>query len=81
MNTTGRLCKIDSLGRIVIPKQFRKRLGLHDGAVLQLSSDDNRITIIKHQEDCIFCHKETDLIEFEGKFVCKSCLEALSRKE
>ncbi len=81
MNTTGRLCKIDSLGRIVIPKQVRKQLGLHDGSVLELSSDDSKIVIVKHKKDCIFCHKEVELTEFEGKFLCKNCLKKLRDQE
>lgn len=80
MKTTGRLCKIDSLGRIVIPKQFRKHLGLHDGSVLELSSDDNCIIIKKHQESCVFCQSTSDLTEFEGRFICRTCLNKLKEK-
>lgn len=38
---------IDSMGRIVIPSEFRKQLRINDGDLLNLDTDKNRIVITK----------------------------------
>ena len=30
---------------------------------------------------CIFCKAEADLVEIEGKFICKSCVEKIKTAE
>ncbi len=37
--------KMDDLGRIVIPKEFRQQLGIEEGESLEISIQDNRIVI------------------------------------
>ena len=74
----GFIREIDSVGRIVIPMQLRKELGLTEkGSMVEMFSDGKQIVLKKAVSDCIFCKAETELIEFEGKFVCASCLEKL----
>ena len=75
---TGFIREIDSVGRIVIPMQLRKELGLLEpGSKLELFSDGKQIIAKKAIDNCIFCASEEDLIELEGKFVCRACLEKL----
>jgi AbrB family looped-hinge helix DNA binding protein len=38
---------IDNLGRIVIPKEFRKELGIDSGSNLNIELVDNKIVITK----------------------------------
>lgn len=77
----GFIREIDSVGRIVIPMQIRKELGLvAQGSAVELFSDGTQIIVKKATNDCIFCKAETELHEFEGKFVCSSCLEKLKTK-
>lgn len=79
---TGFVREIDSVGRIVIPKQLRKELGmLEEGCKVEMFSDGKQIILKKSENDCIFCKSETDLIEFEGKFVCKSCADKIKATE
>ena len=43
--TTGIVRKIDDLGRIVIPAEMRRILGIQEGDELEIALDDNRIEI------------------------------------
>lgn len=43
--------RIDDLGRIVIPKEIRKILTIHEGEALDLSIDGRTIVIKKHYDD------------------------------
>ena len=78
---SGFIREIDDMGRIVIPKQFRKELGLLDPhSKLEIFSDGKQVICKKAVADCIFCKAENELEEFEGKYVCRSCLEKLKAK-
>lgn len=49
MKQTGFIRKIDSMGRVVIPKDLRKELNIRDDDNLILSYDNNCISINKYQ--------------------------------
>ena len=75
---TGFIREIDSVGRLVIPMQLRKALGITEhGSAVEMFSDGKQIILKKAGNRCIFCEAEAELVEFEGKFVCASCLEKL----
>lgn len=40
---TGIIRRIDDLGRIVIPKEIRKKFNIHEGDPLEISLDENKI--------------------------------------
>ena len=74
----GFIREIDSVGRVVIPMQIRKELGLVElGSRVELFSDGKQIIVKKAVNDCVFCKSEIELHEFEGKCICASCLEKL----
>ena len=75
---TGFIREFDSVGRIVVPMQLRKELGLTaTGSKVEMFSDGKQIICRKAVADCAFCKSEEDLVEFEGKFICKACIEKL----
>ena len=75
---TGFVREIDSVGRVVIPMQLRKELNIVEkGSKVELFSDGKQIILKKAIEDCIFCKSEDELTEFDGKFICKTCLEKI----
>ncbi len=74
----GFIREVDKVGRIVIPKQLRKELGIASpGSQVEIFSDGKQIICRKAICDCVFCKSSTDLIEFEGQYLCKACLEKL----
>ena len=48
MKSTGVTRKIDELGRIVIPKEIRRNLGIRDGESLEIYIDEDSIILKKH---------------------------------
>ncbi len=50
MKSTGVTRKIDELGRVVIPKEIRRNLGIRDGESLEIFTDQDSIILKKHSE-------------------------------
>lgn len=48
MKATGITRKIDELGRIVIPKEIRRNLGIRDGESLEILTENDSIVLKKH---------------------------------
>ena len=48
MKTTGVVRRIDDLGRIVIPKEMRRTLRIHDGESLEIFVEDEMIALKKY---------------------------------
>ena len=80
MKSTGIVRKIDGLGRIVIPKELRKRMGLDEGTSMEIFVEEGRIIFEKYEAGCIFCGEMEDTFEFEGKVVCKNCLDDICKQ-
>lgn len=77
MKKTFSVRKIDNLGRIVIPMDFRKALEIHEWDDLRISLEGNTVTIRKDHDSCTFCGSEKELTAFGDKFVCAACLAKL----
>lgn len=78
MKSTGITRPVDALGRIVIPMEIRENLDINPKDLLDISVHGNQIVLTKHGNSCIFCDNTEDLVNFENKKVCMSCLEKLS---
>lgn len=48
METTGVVRRIDELGRIVIPKEIRRTLGIKDGASLEIYVENDMVALKKY---------------------------------
>lgn len=51
MKATGIVRRIDDLGRVVIPRELRRQLGIHDGDALELYADANGVYFKKYDAD------------------------------
>lgn len=70
---------LDSLGRIVLPAQIRKKLKINCGDPLEIySTGDGRVILEPYAPSCIFCLGTEDLRLFRGKLVCCACRKKLS---
>ena len=74
MKATGIVRKLDQLGRIVIPKELRTTFDLNENDPIEIFVDGSDIILRKYQPACIFCNEATDVLQFDGKNVCKKCL-------
>ena len=77
MKSTGFVKKIDELGRILIPKELRSSMELDTKDALEMFVDGDRIVLQKYQPACIFCNNADNIIFFEGRRICASCLSKL----
>ena len=48
MKATGIVRRIDDLGRIVIPKEIRRSMGIREGDAMEISLENNRICLEKY---------------------------------
>lgn len=81
METKSAFRKIDELGRIVIPIDIRRKLGVNNGESLEISLQNDTVILKKHHETCIFCFGGESLVNFEGKLICEDCIEKLKKAE
>jgi transcriptional pleiotropic regulator of transition state genes len=78
MRSTGIVRKIDELGRIVLPSELRKILGMRHGDELAISVEGDQVILEKRHDLCIFCGSEAAGFEFKGRRVCQRCARAVS---
>lgn len=78
MKRAGDLCKIDNLGRIVIPVRLRRKFDLKQNDTLEIFTEDGSIILRKYIASCVFCGNEDDLQELNDKYVCRNCIEKLT---
>ena len=77
MKTTGIIRNIDELGRLVLPKEFRKHLDIGNDTPVEITSEADKIIIRRFNPRCVFCNGEGTLTEFKGKLICSECLDQL----
>lgn len=78
MKSTGIVRKVDELGRIVIPIELRRTLGIEEKDSLEIYVDGEKIILKKYEPACVFCHSADDVLNYEGKRICQACLKLLA---
>lgn len=79
MKSTGIVRKVDELGRIVIPMELRRTLDIDIKDALEIFVDGEQIILKKYAPACIFCDEASEVINYKGKKICKSCLNELKK--
>ena len=77
MKSTGIVRKVDSLGRIVLPIELRRVMGIDIKDPIEIFVDDSHIVLGKYQPACIFCDSVVGVTEYKGAKVCAECLAKL----
>lgn len=77
MKSTGIVRKIDELGRIVVPIELRRVLGLQDKDSIEIFTEGQTIILKKYEPACIFCGQARDTLVIKGKYICKGCVKEL----
>lgn len=80
MKSTGIVRKIDELGRIVLPIELRRTLGIQEKDRIEIFVDGESIILRKYQPACIFCDNAKDIINYKGKNICPECVKAMNAK-
>ena len=80
LKSLGIVRKVDSLGRIVIPKELRTTMNIvEDETVLEISSDGEKIVLNKYVQGCHCCGRADGLKEVMGLKICPDCLKEFSK--
>ena len=80
LKNTGLIRKIDELGRVVLPIEVRRGMGIDDKEELEILVDEEnrRVILQKYVEHCMRCGNERDLLKIKrGYFICKRCVDKL----
>lgn len=79
MKSTGIVRKLDELGRITLPIELRRTLGVGERDPLEIFVDEDRIILTKYEPSDIFNGEKDDLIDYCGKKVSKKSILQLAK--
>ena len=81
MKATGYTRKVDTLGRIVLPKNLRKQMdiAIHDD--IKFLVDGDMVVIKRHEPSCIFCETEESVLKYREKYICTKCMNGLKKRK
>lgn len=77
MKATGIVRPVDALGRIVIPVELRRNLGIKTEDSLEIFVDGQYIMLKKYEPSCVFCGDIHDIQQVHGKNVCAKCIREM----
>lgn len=80
MNDTGIVRRVDDLGRIVIPMELRRTLGIHVKDPISISVDGERIVLEKYRESCVICGSEDEIKIVKNRPVCVACIGDIKKR-
>ena len=76
---TGTIRKIDTAGRIVLPKSIRNTFALkEDVDAVEIFVEGDSIILKKYTPNCMFCGGSEELIDFKGHRICSKCARELT---
>lgn len=78
MKSTGIVRRVDELGRVVIPIELRRTLGIKVKDALEIYVDEEKIILKKYEPACIFCGHVEGIKQFGGKLICSECISKMS---
>jgi transcriptional pleiotropic regulator of transition state genes len=77
LRSTGMVRRIDELGRVVIPIELRRNMGIDERDPLEILVDGEQIVLRKFEPACVFCGNVTNVQSFNRKIVCCECVTAM----
>ena len=80
MKSTGIVRNIDELGRVVVPKEIRKKLGISNTDPVEIYVEGDKIILTKYIPVCHFCGSSEGLTEYRDKNICAYCIRELAEK-
>jgi len=80
LKSTGIARPVDSLGRVVLPKELRDVMGIQKGDPLEIFVESDRVILRKFIHNCVFCGEGSDVQYYNGQAVCRQCAGDLSNR-
>jgi transcriptional pleiotropic regulator of transition state genes len=78
VRSIGTARRIDQLGRVVVPAELRKILGIRQGDLLDIRVEEGRLVLLKIEPECAICGAVDNLLALHEKHVCKGCAGELN---
>jgi len=78
LKSTGIVRKVDELGRVVIPIELRRTLGIEVKDALEIYVDGEKIILKKYEPACIFCGNADNVKHFCNRIVCLECINQMA---
>lgn len=78
MKATGIVRPLDELGRVVIPIELRRSLGLGAKEPVEIYVEQDRVILKKYEPACLFCGSFDDVIKYKSRLVCNNCVTEMS---
>lgn len=80
MKATGIVRKTDPLGRVVLPIELRRTLGIAEQDALEIFTDGNSIILKKYQPGCVICGGMNNLVAVHNTAICGHCVASAAEK-
>lgn len=78
-----KVCRLDRLGRVVIPKPMRSLLGETPDSTeppeVKVSVSGDKIIVEKAIPECALCSSTDNLIDFENNNICTKCVKKIAK--
>ncbi len=71
--------KVDELGRIVIPADMRKHLGIEPNTILEAELRGEEIVLKVAEDACRLCGETKNLYPVGDVFVCGECADKIKK--
>jgi AbrB family transcriptional regulator, transcriptional pleiotropic regulator of transition state genes len=80
MHDTGIVRRVDDLGRIVIPMELRRTLGIGVKDPIAIFVEGDHIILAKHKDSCTICGATDDTVtQVKGRPVCADCVATIKK--
>jgi len=79
MRDTGIVRRVDDLGRVVIPMELRRSLGIKVKDPLAIFVDGEKVVLARPEKSCAICGSVNDeeYTELRGRLICDGCVNEL----
>lgn len=78
MAASGVTRKVDGLGRVVLPVEVRRTLGIDVGDLVDVAVEEGHVVLRKVERGCTFCGSTEALRDYADRLVCESCVTRLA---
>ena len=80
MHDTGIVRRVDDLGRIVIPMELRRTLGIKVKDPMAIYVEGDQIILTKHRDACAICgDSDKEVVDVKGRPVCADCVATIRK--
>ena len=79
MKSTGIVRRLDELGRITLPIELRRTLGVGERDPLEIYVEDDKIILRKYEPSDVFTGDKEDLVDYCGRKVSKKSIKELAK--